>query len=227
MRRGIVALSVVVLVASAAHAAPGDPRLIQGVLEWPAKLTAEPFVVIRTDDGRWYYTEIKNAKRLESGPLTSGGRVAILGTEAAKPHEITAIAVGSGDAAGLALALMPHVNAPAAAAAPAASGEARPAWEKSAPVKGADSEPAAEPPRWAELQGTVKVIAGNWIVVRAESGQLVLVDLSTVRGGASSVRPGAPISVYGTPGEQKFQAMGILHSDNRPPAKPAMIPPRR
>src|SRR5213076_1647503 len=86
MRRGIVALSVAVLVASAAHAAPGDPRLIQGVLEWPAKLTAEPFVVIRTDDGRWYYTEIKNAKRLESGPLTSGGRVAILGTEAAKPR---------------------------------------------------------------------------------------------------------------------------------------------
>ena len=309
MRRGIVALSVAVLVASAAHAAPGDPRLIQGVLEWPAKLTAEPFVVIRTDDGRWYYTEIKNAKRLESGPLTSGGRVAILGTEAAKPHEITAIAVGSGDAAGLALALMPHVNATAAAAAPAAaatpaasavaplaveapsapkpaatepaatskviarpeppaaptpaaatptaetpattapaaistpaagpvpapaptpapaaSDKAPPASEKSAPVKGADSEPAAEPPRWAELQGTVKVIAGNWIVVRAESGQLVLVDLSTVRGGASSVRPGAPISVYGTPGEQKFQAMGILHSDNRPPAKPAMVPPRR
>src|SRR5262245_47838460 len=308
MRRGIVALSVAVLVASAAHAAPGDPRLIQGVLEWPAKLTAEPFVVIRTDDGRWYYTEIKNAKRLESGPLTSGGRVAILGTEAAKPHEITAIAVGSGDAAGLALALMPHVNAPAAAAAPAgaatpsasataplaveapsaaqpaapqpaatskgiarpeppaaptpaaatpaetpattaptaisapaagpvpapaptpapaASDTAPPTSDKAAPVKGADSEPAAEPPRWVELQGTVKVIAGNWIVVRAESGQLVLVDLSTVRGGASSIRPGAPISVYGTPGEQKFQAMGILHSDNRPPAKPASVPPRR
>src|SRR5262245_11623775 len=308
MRRGIVALSVAALVASAAHAAPGDPRLIQGVLEWPAKLTPEPFVVIRTDDGRWYYTEIKNAKRLESGPLTSGGRVAILGTEAAKPHEITAIAVGSGDAAGLALALMPQVNAPAAAAvpaaaatpsasavaplavaapsapkpaetepaaaskviarpeplaaptpaatptpetptttaptaisapaagpvpapaptpAPAASDTAPPVSDKAAPVKGADSEPAAEPPRWAELQGTVKVIAGNWIVVRAESGQLVLVDLSTVRGGASSIRPGAPISVYGTPGEQKFQAMGILHSDNRPPAKPASVPPRR
>jgi len=328
MRRGIVALSVAVLVASAAHAAPGDPRLIQGVLEWPAKLTAEPFVVIRTDDGRWYYTEIKSAKRLESGPLTSGGRVAILGTEAAKPHEITAIAVGSGDAAGLALALMPHVNAPAAAAAPAAplavespsgtkapataakpeppaaptpaaasapttgpagatgsasapaptpaptapvapgapvgppaptapsptlatdkaatpptpgatvpvpanpqltepSAPAPPALEKATPATGGDSEPAAERPRWAELQGTVKVIAGNWIVVRSESGQLILVDLSTVRGGTSSVRPGAPISVYGTPGDQKFQAMGILHSDNRPPAKPAMVPPRR
>src|SRR5438445_12531408 len=121
MRRGIVALSVAVLVASAAHAAPGDPRLIQGVLEWPAKLTAEPFVVIRTDDGRWYYTEIKNAKRLESGPLTSGGRVAILGTEAAKPHEITASAVGSGVADGLALALLPQRTAPAAPQPPAAT----------------------------------------------------------------------------------------------------------
>src|SRR5438093_10803224 len=98
MRRGIVALSVAVLVASAAHAAPGDPRLIQGVLEWPAKLTAEPFVVIRTDDGRWYYTEINSAKRLQSGPLPSGRRVALLGTDAAKPHGLTPLARRSADA---------------------------------------------------------------------------------------------------------------------------------
>src|SRR5262249_46510787 len=80
---------------------------------------------------------------------------------------------------------------------------------------GSESEPAAERPRWVELQGTVKVITGNWIVVRSDSGQLTLVDLSTVRGGASAVRPGSPISVYGTAGDQKFQAMGILQPDNR------------
>src|SRR5436309_13400510 len=154
MRRGIVALSVAVLVASAAHAAPGDPRLIQGVLEWPAKLTAEPFVVIRTDDGRWYYTEIKNAKRLESGPLTSGGRVAILGTEAAKPHEITAIAVGSGDAAGLALALMPHVNAPPAAGAPAAPAPPAPPGAARLAV----DAPRAPTPAATEPAATSKVI---------------------------------------------------------------------
>src|SRR5437867_12869828 len=112
MRRGIVALSVAVLVASAAHAAPGDPRLIQGVLEWPTKLTAEPFVVIRTDDGRWYYADIKSARRLEPAGLTVGARVAVLGTEAARPHEITALAFGSGNAAALALALMPPPNPP-------------------------------------------------------------------------------------------------------------------
>src|SRR3989442_9204386 len=139
-RRWFVAMSLAFALASVTHAANGDPRLIQGVLEWPAKLTAEPFVVIRTDDGRWYYTEIKNAKRLESGPLTSGGRVAVLGTEAARPHEITAIAVGSGDAAALALALMPHVNAPVAGAP-----TPPPAVEAPTPPKPVVTEPASTP----------------------------------------------------------------------------------
>src|SRR5438132_1647652 len=140
MRRGIVALSVAVLVASAAHAAPGDPRLIQGVLEWPAKLTGKP-------DPPAVPTPAAASPTAET-PATSA------------PAAISAPTAGP-------------VPAPAPSPAPAASDKAPPASEKSAPVTGADSEPAAEPPRWAELQGTVKVIAGDWIVVRAESGQLV------------------------------------------------------
>src|SRR5439155_15904631 len=103
-RRWFVVLSLTFALASLAHAAPGDPRLVQGVLEWPTTLTAEPFVVIRTEDGRWYYADIKSARRLEPAALTVGARVAVLGTEAARPHEITALAFGSGDAAALALA---------------------------------------------------------------------------------------------------------------------------
>src|SRR6266436_7532120 len=101
MRRWIVVPALMFAFASSAHAAPGDPRLVQGILEWPAKLTVEPFVVIRTDDGRWYYAEVKAAKRFGSGPLSAGGRVTVLGPEAARPHEIAAIAFGSGDAAAL------------------------------------------------------------------------------------------------------------------------------
>jgi len=284
--------------------------------------------------------------------------VAVLGTEAAKPHEITAIALGAGDAAALALALMPHVNGPVAPAPTAvqspnapkpAAGEpssktepvaaskpeppSTPKAELTSPAKTepastakiaakserpaatappsvaalsvaatpastvvstpttataptpatataptvtsataaaptpapivppsakaaappvsdspaprvvetptpgpalgekASSEKALEPtgdgPRWTELRGTVKVIAGNWIVVRADNGQLVLVDLSTVRGGAASLKPGVAIALYGTPTEQKFQAMGIVQPENRPAAKPATVPPRR
>src|SRR5437667_70389 len=66
MRRWIGVPALMFAFASSAHAAPGDPRLVQGILEWPPKLTVEPFVVVRTDDGRWYYAEIKAAKRLES-----------------------------------------------------------------------------------------------------------------------------------------------------------------
>src|SRR2546425_5558546 len=110
MRRGIVILSVALAFPFPVHAAPGDPRLVQGILEWPAKLTVEPFLVIRTHDGEWLYTEIKAAKRLESGPLTAGAPVTVLGTEAKRPHEIKAVAVGSGDVAALALALVPYVN---------------------------------------------------------------------------------------------------------------------
>src|SRR5213594_4193519 len=73
MRRGIVILSVALAFPFPVHAAPGDPRLVQGILEWPAKLTVEPFLVIRTHAGEWLYTEIK------------------------------AVAVGSGDVAALAL----------------------------------------------------------------------------------------------------------------------------
>ena len=46
-RRWFVVLSLTFALASLAHAAPGDPRLVQGVLEWPTTLTAAPFVVIR------------------------------------------------------------------------------------------------------------------------------------------------------------------------------------
>jgi len=265
MKRGIVGLILTLAFASSVHAAPGDPRLIQGVVEWPPALTVEPFVVVRAEDGRWYYTEIKGAKRFESASLAAGARVAVLGVEATRPHEITAIALGSGDAATLAVALMPHVNAPIAASPPAplakpepnaatpattpappaakapqppASDPAPPArpavtelTEKPTPVKseltGSSTAVVAEPPRWMELQGTIKVIAGNWVVVRGADGHLVLVDLSTVRGGAASLQPGSSIVVYGTPGEQKFQAMGIVRPENQATAKPATVPPRR
>jgi len=161
-RRWFVVLSLTFALASLAHAAPGDPRLVQGVLEWPTTLTAEPFVVIRTEDGRWYYADIKSARRLEPAALTVGARVAVLGTEAARPHEITALAFGSGDAAALALALMPHTNPPAPSSA---SGPATTA-EVLGPVKPA----AAEPPKSAAKAEPAPVAAAPATTVQSEPG---------------------------------------------------------
>lgn len=151
MKRVLVALTLAFGFASSAHAAPGDARLIQGTLEWPAKLAGEPFVVVRAEDGRWYYVEIRSTKRLGSGPLTAGGRVAILGVEAGRPHEITAVAVGTGDAAALALAVMapggPALATPERApdTAPAPSAAPQPTSESPVPSKPQATEQPSTP----------------------------------------------------------------------------------
>src|SRR5215813_13072751 len=89
-------------------AAPGptDPRLIQGTLEWPPALSGgETFIVVRGGDGRVYYADVMAAQRHVQGALNAGSRITVVGLEGIKPHEIVAVALGSGDAAALSLAL--------------------------------------------------------------------------------------------------------------------------
>jgi len=265
MKRGIVVLSVALPLCSPAHAAPGDPRLVQGILEWPTKLTVEPFLVIRTSDGQWLYTDVRAARHLESAPLTAGTRVTVLGREATRPFEITAAALGAGDAAALTLALIPYVNPTSLAPGPLLGGTPGPSSATSKPPSSssplaaanpkaaeptnrktttttgaAPSEPAGQlraaarvwawptgTPRWAELQGTVDSVTDYTVTVRTDEGQIVLVDLSSVRSMVESFTPGLPVSVYGTPGESKFQAIGVILSNTRGPTKSPMVPPRR
>ncbi|PYM98988.1 MAG: hypothetical protein DME08_06855 [Candidatus Rokuibacteriota bacterium] len=78
-----------------------------------------------------------------------------------------------------------------------------------------------------ELQGTVDAVADHWVAVRTDEGQMVLVDLSSVRSMVGSFTPGLPITVYGTPGDSKFQAMGVILSNTQAPAKSLTVPQRR
>ena len=94
------------LLAGPAFATPGDPRLIQGTLEWPAALTgSEPFVVLRGDDARVYYVDVTAARRQGEGALSAGNRMTLIGLEGTKSHEVVAVAFGSGDVTALSLAL--------------------------------------------------------------------------------------------------------------------------
>jgi hypothetical protein len=43
----LVVMAVVVLSAGVTLAAPGDPRIVQGTLEWPATVTTEPWRGLR------------------------------------------------------------------------------------------------------------------------------------------------------------------------------------
>jgi hypothetical protein len=67
----------------AASAGPADPRLLNGVLEWPSVVANEPFVIVRGDDGVLYDVGVTAARR--EGAVTAGARVSVLGIEGA-PH---------------------------------------------------------------------------------------------------------------------------------------------
>jgi len=97
-----------------ARAGSGDPRLVNGVLEWPAVVTNEQFVIVRGDDGVLYYVGIAAARR-EAG-VTAGSRIAVVGLEGRSPHEVTAIGVGTGSTAEAALVQLQSVPAPASVA---------------------------------------------------------------------------------------------------------------
>jgi hypothetical protein len=129
-----------------ARAGAGDPRLVNGVVEWPAAVTNESFVIVRGDDGILYYVGIAAARR--EGAVTAGGRVSVLGLEGRSPHEITAVGVGSGASAEVALAQLQGARPPAA---PATVAPALPA-----PVVGPANEAGATPKPTASTTPSVR-----------------------------------------------------------------------
>src|ERR1700741_4453271 len=96
MKIALVPLAAL-LMAAPAIATPGAPRGLRGNLEWPASLSAEPFIVVRGDDGRVYYADVSSAKRMSTGTIV--GPISFVGIEGNHPHEIAAVVVGGGDSA--------------------------------------------------------------------------------------------------------------------------------
>jgi hypothetical protein len=141
----LLILSVIVLLAPiVAAAAPGDPRLVVGVLEWPKTLASEPFVIVRGDDGVLYYASVATARH-DSG-ISAGARVAMLGIEGRSAHEITAIGLGSGATAEAALASLQNGRAPGAPPAAAAPPVAAPPAAASTPAGAPAPAVTAAPP---------------------------------------------------------------------------------
>ncbi len=344
-----LSFGLALLVAIPAYAAPGDPRFLQGTVEWPAVLTGEPVVIVRGDDGYVYSADVDGARRQGAEVVHVGGRVVLLVLEGTRPHEVTAIVIGTGDAVSLSRALsqraLPPVPAaatmpaprvavapvaavapavvpappastlpapapaataptlPAAAVAPppvpapspsvvaatppppapapapavttpttvvvtpptapvptsaaatapavattpaaattptaaptpaAAPAPAPPAATLSAPptppaVVPAPASPgkATSPPdvrqQWARVDGRVMSVDGALLVLRADNGSLVMVDISQINPNVSSaLRRERLVSVYGYPLEQKFEAAGYIELDPSHPEPPRL-----
>jgi hypothetical protein len=217
MKFSAIAFALSVVLAGPAVAAPGDPRIIQGALEWPPALSGnEPFIVMRGDDGRMYYTDVMAAQRYVQGTLSAGSHIALLGLEGTKPHEIIAVALGSGDAAALSFALAqatpttPPMPPPPPSTAPAT------AVVPPAPPAG----PAAVPPvrleegRWVTLRGTVHGVAGPNLFLKRDDGRVVVIDISKLDPSTwPRLRLGSPVTVVAVPVGNKFQATRFIETE--------------
>jgi hypothetical protein len=199
-------LAILALVAGSALAAPGDPRVVQGTLEWPQNLVAEPFVVVRGEDGRLYYADISAAQRRVPGALTAGSRLAVLAVEGSRPYELAALVFGPGDAASLGL------TAPTPAPTPSAS------IPSTAPAVSAPSEPM-----W-RLDGIVQAVSGSMVTLRTDGGRTYTVDASQLSPVTiKALRSGDRVTLFGVPrDDDKLIATGYVQTD---PAQPAASPP--
>ncbi len=206
MKRSLITLAILALTAGTALAAPGDPRIIQGTVEWPPTLSTEPFVVIRGDDGRLYYADISAAQRRAPGAVTAGSPVAALGIEGSRPYELAGLAFGPGTAASLGLTTLTPSPAPSASmpsTAPQASSAPEPMWR---------------------LDGTVQSVSGTMVALQTADGRTHTVDASQLSNGTiRALRPGDPVTLFGVPrADNKLIANGYVQSE---PASPAASPP--
>ena len=204
MKRSLIVMALIALSAGAALAAPGDPRIVQGTLEWPATVTTESFVVIRGDEGRTYYADLAMAQRRTPGPLTAGSPVSLLGIEGSRPYELTTMVIGTGDAASLGLTpsfmpAPPTPPVPIAVTPPSPAVPAEPMWR---------------------VDGTVQSVAGTSITLRTADGRTSTVDVSQLSDSTvNALRPGERVSLFGVPRQdRRLIANGYMQSESVPPA---------
>jgi hypothetical protein len=75
--------------------------------------------------------------------------------------------------------------------------------------------------QWARVDGRVLSVDGALLVLRADNGSLVMVDISQLNPNVSSaLRRERLVSVYGYPLEQKFEAAGYIELDPSHPEPP-------
>ena len=192
--RWLVAIASVLLVTDLAAAAPGEPRLLKGTLEWPATLTAEPMAVVRGEDGRLYYVDASTAERLN---VPMSGQVSVVGIEGMKPQEISAVIIGGGDSALTALQTPRITGAESASPVTETTGDL---WR---------------------VHGKVQAVTVSDIVVQTVTGQSVRVDASKLSAWTrQSLRPGDEVKLFGTPQEdRRLVATGFIQTMSEPSSR--------
>ena len=204
MKRWIFAIGVLASLNGVAAAAPGDPRTVEGTLEWPATLENNRFIVVRTDDGRAVYVNVTDARRSAPGDVTAGNRISVLGVEGFQPHEVVASRVGARDSAITGGDVVPSPTSvgasPRTEAAPAA------------PAQPSES-------LW-RLRGSVQSLSGSSIVLRTRDGATHAVNIANLsQATRSTLRRGDEITLFGVvQKDPRLVTTGFVQSEPMPPA---------
>jgi hypothetical protein len=194
--RTLLGLSLTILAASTAAAAPGDPRVVQGTLVWPAALGDERFIVLKTGDGTMYYADVDSARSFAPEPFRVGDRISLAGVEGKRPHEITAVAVAPEGVLGMTRA----EAVPGLLAQATTPPVATPAADTPAPVTPTAATPdrpaAPEPAEWQRFDGLVESTSLRSMVMRTRTGKTVTVDISELNK-PQWLQVGQEVTIYG------------------------------
>ena len=201
-------------VSAIAHANPGDPRVVQGTLVWSPGAAAEPFVIVRADDGKYYVADLSAAQA--RGNINVGDRISVVGVEGARPFEVATAVIGAGDSALSVPSPAPATGSPAAAASPSAS-------PPTMTPAGTGAAPATER-TWRQIDGTVQSVSKTELTLRDATGGTVSVDVSRLTGNlAGVVQAGDQVTVFVTAaeGDDRLVAVGFVHAE---PATGSALP---
>jgi hypothetical protein len=182
MKALFITLASIAFLTEIAAAAPGDPRIVKGTLEWPATLASEPIAVVRGVDGALYSGEATSAERV-AAPIT--GRISVVGIEGMKPQELSAVIIGSGDSA------IKSVETPGDVAASPTTDSSDDLWR---------------------VAGKVRAVTISDIIVETNQGQTVRVDASKLSPWTrQTLHPGDEVKLYGTPqADRRLVANGFI-----------------
>lgn len=206
MKTGSMCLVLLVLAAAPAAAAPGDPVALRGTLAWPPTLSGEPFLVLRSEEGRLYYVDVSSAQRAGGRALSAGGRMSLVGIEGSKPHEVSAVAIGPEDS--VVASLPPDATRPSAAS-PAGPMPGAPAPTEATP---------AEPDRpWERIEGTVESVSDRTLTLQTSAGRRTTVNVSKLGANVlETLKPGERIIVFAVrEPDDSLNAVGLVHARRR------------
>ena len=214
LTRAVVITFALAIVPAITHANPGDRRVVQGTLVWSPGAAAEPFVIVRANDGKYYVADLSAAQ--SRGNINVGDRISVVGVEGARPFEVATAVIGAGDSALSVPSPAPATQSPTTAASPSAS-------PPTMTPPGAPAAPATER-TWRQLDGKVQSVSKTQLTLREATGGTVSVDVSRLTGDlAGVVQAGDDVTVFVTAaeGDDRLLAVGFVHAE---PATGSALP---